>query len=586
MPRTRSRSPRLHARLALLLSASLTMCLLAGTAHADWPSSPLTNVPVCTAPGFQTSPKLVTDGAGGAIVLWADQRAADPDVYVGRVLADGSIAPGWPLNGRAVCTAPGSQVASLLVSDRLGGALIAWHDSRGGSGTDLYASHVLSDGSIDPDWPTDGLLVCSADSSQFITSMIPDGAGGAYLCWRDLRSRTNNDIYLQHIRASGVEDPNWPDNGLPVCTAAGDQLGGQLVLSAAGGVFVVWGDARSGVSDIYAQRVLANGVTDPAWPVNGAPVCTAAGAQQLPKIAPDGTGGAFLVWQDLRSGAADLYASRIMVNGVLDSAWPVDGAPLCTALGDQDLAGVAASGPGGAVVVWRDKRGSLQDIYAARLLAGGLDPAWSVNGVGVCLSVGDQTNPVIAADGAGGALLAWGDSRSGNSDIYVHHVLQSGVADPAWPLNGRPVCQAANSQQVPDLMGDGAGGAILAWHDARTAGITDIYAQRVQPDGTLGGTVVDVSPPAGLSFVIQSAHPNPWRGGPLHVELSNATEGEVSLEVLDVAGRRLLARDLGTLAPGRHSATVDVGARARAGVRFVRLRQGEETRSLRVSVVE
>ena len=37
------------------------------------------------------------------------------------------------------------------------------------------------------------------------------------------------------------------------------------------------------------------------------------------------------------------------------------------------------------------------------------------------------------------------------------------------------------------------GGAIVTWRDYRNGTNDDIYAQRVAPDGSLGGTVVDVS---------------------------------------------------------------------------------------------
>jgi hypothetical protein len=57
-----------------------------------------------------------------------------------------------------------------------------------------------------------------------------------------------------------------------------------------------------------------------------------------------------------------------------------------------------------------------------------------------------QQNPVIVADGSGGAILAWEDNRSGNYDIYAQHVLASGEPDAAWPVDGLPVCTAANWQ--------------------------------------------------------------------------------------------------------------------------------------------
>jgi hypothetical protein len=44
-------------------------------ASAAWPSDPLVNVPVCTAPGYQDNAKVVSDGAGGGIFTWRDGRA-------------------------------------------------------------------------------------------------------------------------------------------------------------------------------------------------------------------------------------------------------------------------------------------------------------------------------------------------------------------------------------------------------------------------------------------------------------------------------------------------------------------------------
>ena len=46
-----------------------------------------------------------TDGAGGAIIVWADERwgTADVDIYAQRI--DGSGSPLWAANGAPVCTA-------------------------------------------------------------------------------------------------------------------------------------------------------------------------------------------------------------------------------------------------------------------------------------------------------------------------------------------------------------------------------------------------------------------------------------------------------------------------------------------------
>lgn len=570
---------RVLAALGLLMSSS---------ARAEWPSSSTFNVAICTAPGFQNAPRLVTDGAGGALVLWLDQRdGVQSDLYASRVLADGTLAPGWPAQGRAICLAPGNITQVQVRADGSGGALIAWSDFRSGAGSDIYAHHLLADGSLDPLWPVDGLLVCAADSSQFLSSLLLDGTGGMVLAWADLRSRSSRDVYLQHVLAPGVVDPSWPACGLAVSTGAGDQTGAQLVASGSDGVLVVWSDARSGSADIVAHRVLTSGALDPTWPAGGRLVCSATGDQFTPALASDDSGGALVAWQDFRSGTADVYTSRVLSNGSPDAGWPADGLGLCTAAGEQSFIQLVETAPGEAIAVWRDMRGAHRDIYAARLLVMGADPAWPANGRGVCLELGDQTSPVAAADGLGGAILAWQDNRigAGSADVYAHRVQADGTLDPLWPVGGRPVGAAGGSQQGTSVLADGAGGAILAWHDGRS-GATDIYAQRVQPNGLLGGTVVSVEPSAALAFALRGVQPNPARSGALRVDFSLAVTGEVSLELVDVAGRRLEGLALGTLAPGRHTATIRPVRRLPAGIAFLRLRQGPATLRQRVVLLD
>jgi hypothetical protein len=64
--------------------------------------------------------------------------------------------------------------------------------------------------------------------------------------------------------------PHNPSDNLPVSTAANGQTAPQVVLDGTGGAIVVWLDGRSGVeTKVYARRVLASGVNDPAWPAGG-----------------------------------------------------------------------------------------------------------------------------------------------------------------------------------------------------------------------------------------------------------------------------------------------------------------------------
>src|SRR5205085_52581 len=177
-------------------------------------------------------------------------------------------------------------------------------------------------------WHVDGAPVCTAENSQDTPTSVPDGAGGAILTWEDLRGGSSHDIYAQHVLASGTVDPAWPVDGRALCTASNDQSGARIVSDGAGGAIVTWHDTRGSNYHIYSQHVLASGVVDAAWPVNGVAVCTAPFLQLYPEIVTDGSGGAIITWNDSRTGSFDIYAQRVKASGIVEPLWPADGQSL------------------------------------------------------------------------------------------------------------------------------------------------------------------------------------------------------------------------------------------------------------------
>src|SRR5689334_1833875 len=62
-------------------------------------------------------------------------------------------------------------------------------------------------------------------------------------------------------------------------------------------------------------------------PTVNLPVCTAAEDQQMLDIQPDQYGGCWITWADNRVNflSADIYVQHVLVQGVVDPAWPADG---------------------------------------------------------------------------------------------------------------------------------------------------------------------------------------------------------------------------------------------------------------------
>ncbi len=86
-------------------------------------------------------------------------------------------------------------------------------------------------------------------------------------------------------------------------------------------------------------------------------------------------------------------------------------------------------------------------------------------------------------------------------------------------------------------------------------------------------------------LALRGAYPNPMRRD-LTVALSLPGGGPASLELLDLAGRRVAMREVGSLGAGGHRVTLTTDRALRPGVYLVRLTHAGQTRSLKVAVLD
>ena len=376
----------------------------------------------------------------------------------------------WITDGVAICAADSGQSDVQIVPDGSGGAIMAWRDKRNAN-LDIYAQRVDANGhSL---WNSSGVPVCTLLSTQLLADMISDGSGGAILVWEDDRNG-NSDIYAQRLSADG--NPQWAANGIPVCTAAYAQQLPVLVTGLyAGWAIIAWQDYRNGTgADIYAQHLTSDG--NPNWGGDGIPICTASNYQTNPAIVSDGNGGAIIAWQDSRSDSSNIYAQRVGYWG--GTQWTGGGVPICEVAEAQILPTLASDGQGGAIIAWEDFRsGTRSDVYAQHVYSGGYT-GWSWGGISIGTSA---MYPAIVSDGGNGAIIAWQDYRSGSGfDIYAQHVDYYGNA--RWTSGGAAACTAPNNQEFPRLVADGSAGAYVTWMDSRN-GDRDVYAQRFTASG-------------------------------------------------------------------------------------------------------
>ncbi|MBN2056104.1 carboxypeptidase regulatory-like domain-containing protein [bacterium] len=500
-----------------------------------------TGILVCTNDSGQYEPKLCTDGAGGAIVAWMDQRDEIQNIYAQWVDASGVAR--WDDEGVQVSHGAGSAECPFCAADDQGGAFVVFQSS--GS----YCQRILASGEVA--WPSPVHL---GGNSYENTMVDRDGSGGAVICWLQM-GVIGTDVYAQRLNAAGVKQ--WGSNGVAVCDAADDQQCSRIMGDGAGGCLVLWNDYRDGESfNLYIQKVSAAGV--PLWTDDGIPLSAESYYLQGHGLADDGAGGAIVTWHS--AGDQVVYARRIDATGtdvwgeclpltgsqwedidLVDSPsstvedgiggamvvytawwsvkappyvmaqrvsaagtlpWGIDGLVLCNNPSNERYCARAAccgDGSGGVLACWRDLR-----VYPGNLCVMGANlrgelgapcsstasTQWSTD-TDTNLKVTDswdyQYTQRAVADDDGSFYIAWtryvpddGGTREETTDIYVQKFDHTG--NRMWAWDGVPVCTDERYQCCARITPDGTGGVLLFWMDERDEE-SHIYGQRITSAG-------------------------------------------------------------------------------------------------------
>lgn len=496
-------------------------------------------VEVVVAPTLQSDPGAAPDGAGGAIIAWRDEQADTGDVYVQRMGSLGE--PIWTPGGVPICVQPALQQEPRVVSDGIGGAIILWQDNRTDPGGDLYAQRVDALGN--PLWALNGVPVVSGPSNntQNPTSfrVVPDGVGGVILTFQDSRRPDGVVIGVPHLwaqRVSGSGIPLW-GNGVPASTISGTQSHGAAISDGAGGVIVAWHQA----GDIFGQRLDFSGAR--RWGA-ATTICGAAGTQAYADVTSDGAGGAIVSWVDFRvDPRGDVYAQKL--NPLGGASWAADGVGQVTGasswtfvFGLEELGHIRMipDNAGGAFLAFLDHRdaggvpGPLGNIWAQQIKAVGT-PAWG-NGVPVGTNGESNFYHSIVTDGEGGSVIVWQEFKPPGWNIRAQRMGMSG--SPYWNSGGVAVCEAAGNQTRPAVTVDGRGHAIAAWTDTRSD-VGDIYAERICVANRIT-TDVETEPTSPASLALTIPAPNPV-GNATSYQITTAKPGRVRVVLVDVQGR-------------------------------------------------
>jgi len=509
---------------------------------------------VVSAPSQQESPKIASDGAGGAYVIWMDSRAQSlyDQCYAQHVMADGSIAAGWPPDGLNM--SPTSTGDMNIASDGNAGCFVIWTDDRMGgvlpNGIDVYAQHLLANGTLAAGWQPNGNLIIAGRGENGI---VPDGSGGFYAASGEY---TQNSIpaalrfWLSRFTTSGAPALGWTTAGIPLQSTIGDRNEISCTADSMGGFIACWDDGNSAGADIYAVRILPSGSVAPGWTPNGAPISDVTSpTEYTASVGPDGMGGAFLAWEKVIGGfLTRSYVQHLSAHGAIFGGWPTGGLPVASSTFPQTVPRVSPGSLGSALVYWHERPIMAQYFVADGIVATALSLA----------STDARTDRV---------MLVWQGVGAAELVTQVERRDDGGE----WERLGSPVVDAPDRLRYEDR------DVIPGTHYAYRLAYVEDGVERFTAE-----TSVEV--PSAAFFALDGLHPNPAIEA-INVSFSLPTASSATLELLDLAGRRVIDREVGGLGVGRHVLRLDSGERIAPGVYWLRLRQGAQQALARAVVM-
>jgi len=217
------------------------------------------------------------------------------------------------------------------------------------------------------------------------------------------------------------------------------------------------------------------------------------GPQTRPDAALAADGRSVVVWESyLQDGSGW---------GIFGQRFDADGAPAgseflvnSTTTGDQRFAAVGMAPSGAFTVVWRGSDASGDGIRGRRFNADGtaLGADFIIN----TTTNGDQSEPDVAIDGSGAALVVWQSDHTGDLEIRGRSF------DPTGSATGNEFAvntTTTHDQQLPSVAGSAGGGFVAAWQS---------YGQDGPAEGIVARRFSSTGSPLGAEALV-----NQWTSG-------------------------------------------------------------------------
>jgi len=536
-------------------------------AMSQWSQDPRVNT-VWEQPENQGAPVICTDGDGGAIVAWG----SDHGIRANRIDKFGYRQ--WGNNGAPVSPVPGPRTPTNIISDGRGGALIVWEDftkgfqigNQNNPENEMYVQRVDRTGKRL--WDTSGVLIRGFITKTRIGDfqIVSDDYQTFMISWYDERQPVQ--WYVQRIDLNGKIA--FERNGRAIPHESKVYNGQRRVVSdGKGGMLMARGNDQIGV---VVDKVNKDGSFP--WPLGGIPTYTGGPIGMV----SDGHGGAILSGIHFTSGPPNFEAEgriqRIDSTGQL--LWGALGKIFAPDADVRTFPRLVSDNNSGALVTWDDTTNGARQRFVARYDRKG-NMLWKT--AGFQLWFRSTIDPLVMNNLKGSIIWLINDFNTPQGDLYAFRVDSSGTV--SWGKVGILI-RYRDFEEWPyflEATADGRGGFIAVWSERRGPGWQNLVLQQVSVDGKLGDVITSVEEETDLGkypseFILFPPFPNP-SNPTTKISFSLHRSSKVQIYVINIRGDRVATLIDRNFTPGKYETPWNgrnqTGKEVSSGLYFVQM---------------
>ncbi|MFZ4522355.1 MAG: hypothetical protein ACOYNC_11660 [Bacteroidales bacterium] len=496
----------------------VSFCLLSLHGVSQWSTNPAVNNVICSLSGEQAIPKIATCSNGDTYIGYFSNEGGNYNVRLQRLDALGNIL--WAPNGILISSNPQETWLTDwdMTCDAANHAILAFNDIRTGN-TNVVAYRISPAGAFV--WGANGIMLSnstafnaapkvvatpagnlvfawSAETVIIMQKLNPSGAllwGSAgitlssanTLSWPQLMPVGTDEVILKYFNDSGP--PNAPTrhvfaqrynsagtavwgSAAPISLAGGISAWTQIfpfINDGSDGFYIAWHDDRDNNmrASVFVQHVSSAGVV--LYPSNGVEVSNLSGMNHYyPQLAlPPGSSDVFVYWNEMVSNQDQwgIFGQKINSTGSLQ--WGSGGMTFIPVSTTNVYPYEARNSPTDMVLIYEEYSNAINGTIKAMRISPSGAFLWTPAQKDICTVSSEKIHPVVNEFGNNQWIVAWEDTRSGNSDIVAQNIQLDGSLGPAFSgtISGtitlaggsgnvtQVVVQAGSTTTNPDALG-------------------------------------------------------------------------------------------------------------------------------------